>query len=317
MGSMSTEAFLALGVTLITLTALLVIVRIVFNTHKAHLFFLEDGLAVAALCFLITKFTLLYASALEAASSKISSLKTLQLEVAFHFMGAAAMWTSKASILVLLIRLFGTKKWLRTTSFIAMFTSLVVFIVCVILAALACSQPIRTRWHSEAETRFLVSACFSRANVTSIVRGGVAIALDLVILILPLPIIYELDLPPSRKIGLFLVFSVGLFVLATGIASLYFKISSEGFSTDWPSRIGTTIDCSIAIMVGCVPALYGAWHTYVEKSSPFSKVRSVFSSFSSSVWHKFHLESGSHSRSHQSNGSSQQHTIHIYKPDTV
>ncbi|KAK3989412.1 hypothetical protein QBC44DRAFT_267219 [Cladorrhinum sp. PSN332] len=306
MVSMSTMTFLGLGVMLISLTALLVIIRIAFNVHKTHRFFLEDGLALSALFFLTAKFGLLYTSALAAADPNRTILRTLQLEVAFHFIGAAAMWSSKASILFLLIRLFGARRWLHITSLVAIFTSLALFLACVTVAAVMCTPTSGERYTNPS----FLPTCLSRANTTGIIRGGVAVALDLVILTLPLPIIYKLSLPPSRKIGLFLVFLVEAFALATGIASLYFKISSGGSSMTWPSRIGTTIDCSVAIMVGCVPALYGAWCTYVSKSTSVSKVRSAISSFSNSVWRQFQKSSFSDSRNYKLDTSSHHDIIY-------
>ncbi|KAK4168313.1 hypothetical protein QBC43DRAFT_310066 [Cladorrhinum sp. PSN259] len=283
MFAMSNEAFLALGVVLISLTATLVIIRIAFNIHKTNRFLLEDGFAVAALCFLGAKFGVLYQQILAAMDPDTTVLRTLQLTVAYHFLGTAAMWTSKVSILLILIRLFGTRRWLEVTSIAVIFLSLAIFLASFTVAAISCTP---TSEEAYTQPRFLAT-CLSRANTTAVIRGGAAVALDIIILSLPMPIIYRLSLPTHRKVGLFLVFLVQSFALATGIASMYFKIISHGSSTTWPSTIGTTIDCSVAIMVGCVPALYGAWCTHVSKSEPYSKVRSAVSSFSNSVWHKF------------------------------
>ncbi|KAK4221655.1 hypothetical protein QBC38DRAFT_121155 [Podospora fimiseda] len=296
MVSMSIGGFLALGVMLISLTGILVIVRVAFNIRQAHKFFLEDALAVSALCFLVSKFGLLYTAAIEATHSRTPTPRYLQLDIGYHWMGAAAMWTSKASILFLLIRLFGAKNWLRVTYLIAIFTSLILFLACVIITAVSCT-PVSLSY----KPKFL-HTCIDRANTTSIIRGGVAVSLDFIILILPIPIIYNLSLSISRKIGLFFIFSAVSFSLGTGIASLYFKISGGGSSSTWPSRIGTTIDCSVAIMVGCVPALYGAWCSYITKSTPYSKARSAISSFSNTVWRQFHRSSVSQTR--KSNNSS-------------
>ena len=41
------------------------------------------------------------------------------------------------------------------------------------------------------------------------IEGAVAIAADLLLFILPLPVVYGLNLPPQKKWGLYLVFFVG------------------------------------------------------------------------------------------------------------
>ncbi|KAK4223097.1 hypothetical protein QBC38DRAFT_60075 [Podospora fimiseda] len=284
--SLPLDTFLAVGVVFISLTTLMIIVRVVFNIHKTKHFLIEDVVAVIALAFLIAKFSVLYTSALADINPHTSIFRALQLTVAFHFIGSASMWTSKVSILLMLIRLFGSRLWVRVTSLVVIFTSLVAFLASVIVVGVACVP------ESEHTGRYInpnfLPQCLRRASAMSEMRGGVALALDVIIFVMPLPIIYKLSLPAQQKNGLFLVFTVEVFAIAAGASSLYFKIAADALSTTSAALIGTTIDCSIAIMVGCAPALYGAWLAYVNDSITTSKIPSMISSFLSSVKHKIY-----------------------------
>ena len=52
---------------------------------------------------------------------------------------------------------------------------------------------------------------------------------DCVILVIPIAVLWKLELPLGRKIGLLFLFSLGAFVVATGIVRIYyvFKVSNE------------------------------------------------------------------------------------------
>lgn len=52
--------------------------------------------------------------------------------------------------------------------------------------------------------------CVSALTDATIARGSISLALDIIMFILPLPVIAQLNMPLRRKIGLGFVFATGL-----------------------------------------------------------------------------------------------------------
>ncbi|KAK4220443.1 hypothetical protein QBC38DRAFT_345721, partial [Podospora fimiseda] len=104
-----------------------------------------------------------------------------------------------------------------------------------------------------------------------------------------LPILSSLPLPKGQKIGLFVVFLTGIFAFAASIVSLYLRISlyknaanpdfstPHLFATD-NKKTNSVIESSIAIVVGCVPAIWAFWCNYIIGSTIYTMIRSGFSS---------------------------------------
>lgn len=119
-----------------------------------------------------------------------------------------ALWSSKAAILSLYIRLFAPKKWLRVVSYFALVVMFILYWVTIPLAAIFCTPHDGGPWD-----RVVIYRCRTVANMSPI-QGAVCVAADFFILILPLPIVFRLNLNPKKKIGLAIVFLVGvLYVL--------------------------------------------------------------------------------------------------------
>lgn len=55
-----------------------------------------------------------------------------------------------------------------------------------------------------------MTKCFEQTRITSVVAGFASMTTDTLILVLPMPIIFQLHLPRVKKIGLALVFCTGI-----------------------------------------------------------------------------------------------------------
>jgi hypothetical protein len=114
------------------------------------------------------------------------------------------MWASKAAILALYIRLFGTVRWLRLTSYGLILFTFLFYWSNVAIAATFCLPRNGAPWDATALAR-----CGS--PVASVVVNGVfGVVADLVLFVLPFPVLYKLQLGRRKKIGLGIVFLVGL-----------------------------------------------------------------------------------------------------------
>ncbi|KAF3000344.1 hypothetical protein E8E14_002682 [Neopestalotiopsis sp. 37M] len=181
-------------------------------------------------------------------------------------------WASKAPIPLLLIRLFGIKRWLRITAIVALTTSGIAILVATAWSAAACDS------HGTYTPEF-ASKCFTAGSTGGIINGVFSLALDLVCFIMPLIVVQRLQLPFKQKLGLMLVFLTGILVIAVSAAGLYFKVESFEGSLGDSATSGTIliIESAIAIIVGCVPATYTFWNKFVTPTTLYSKIRSAVS----------------------------------------
>jgi hypothetical protein len=106
------------------------------------------------------------------------------------------LWFTKAPILWVYIQLFGVQKWLRWTSYatMAIYGAGLLAALCITFARCQDDLPI----------------CSTATVLTGVISGFFAIAADVVIFILPIPPIWNLQLPRFKKIGLGIAFSSGI-----------------------------------------------------------------------------------------------------------
>ncbi|KAI0843639.1 hypothetical protein F5Y06DRAFT_291558 [Hypoxylon sp. FL0890] len=131
----------------------------------------------------------------------------------------------------------------------------------------------------EVDTSFL-DQCINTTVSAGVANGATAVITDVIIIVLPLPIIAGLRLPLHKKIGLAIIFLTGIFAIVASAISLWFKsMSLAGNSTAFaPTLFCTIIECSLAIMVGCAPALIACW-AKLDKNALHIQVQSALSRF--------------------------------------
>jgi hypothetical protein len=99
---------------------------------------------------------------------------------------------------------------------------------------------------------------------------AVDVVTDLMIMALPLTILPSLQLDARDKIGLAVVFSLGLLIIATAIARMTQILSiayyREGVDVDTVSLfVWTIVEASVALIVGSLPPLKGLMVRGVKK----------------------------------------------------
>lgn len=127
----------------------------------------------------------------------------LQQVLTFELLWGLSLSCSKLSILLLYCRLFRDSHSVVTAARItAVFTFL--WAVSVVLAASLICQPMKEQWihvdGGHCGNRFLLY----------LIHGFSNLATDLIVVLLPLPYLYRLKLPMQTKVGLGIVFSLGL-----------------------------------------------------------------------------------------------------------
>ncbi|EPE26265.1 hypothetical protein GLAREA_02177 [Glarea lozoyensis ATCC 20868] len=94
-----------------------------------------------------------------------------------------------------------------------------------------------------------------------------AVALDVFILVLPMPLLGRLKLNKGKKIGIVLMFSTAVIALACAILTTIYRVklrgSTDPFWTSWESTIFNVIENNVAIIVACVPGTFSFIKTYL------------------------------------------------------
>ncbi|KYK61251.1 hypothetical protein DCS_02393 [Drechmeria coniospora] len=196
-GSLSREAYLATGIPLIVVCAGFVTVRCLMSIRGVRKLVIDDYFSIVALLLVIVAF----------------SLNDVIIRLIIAFM----LWTTKAPILVVYVKLFGVKKWIVHSCYAGLALS---------GAAYMCAMaPTFLRCHpgTDDTTMLHLGHCVTGTTLTGVISGFVALVQDMVILVLPMPCIYNLHLAPGKKLAVGAVFCSGFLAIAASVVSLYFK----------------------------------------------------------------------------------------------
>jgi len=129
---------------------------------------------------------------------------SLQLVAVGIASGNCAIYSAKLPLLFMLRRTFGIKKWLRRACLFLIVFGTLGGVITLLFAGISCSPDLH-----QPTPPFLFSCVTALTNAT-IARGSISLAIDVIIFILPIPIIIDLKLPLRRKIGLGIAFGTGL-----------------------------------------------------------------------------------------------------------
>ncbi|KAI0481796.1 hypothetical protein F4859DRAFT_435861 [Xylaria cf. heliscus] len=267
------QGFIGSGTALIIVAALFVAARLVGGYKKTRKFVGSDYISVSAILFLIGTF-IIFNLTTDALTDPNTSLYHLaQIGTASTLVAAAATWTAKSPILFLYIQLFGIKTWLRLISYCILVVTFLFLLGWNAYVAATCNP------NGRENLPAIVMKCTSVTALGGLIVGVISVVTDIIIIVLPLPIILRLNLPLGKRVGIIGVFLTGIFGLAASATSLYFRWASHsGLQVDYrAAATWTVIELSIAIIVGCVPAAYAAWVAYAINTTIFSRISAIVS----------------------------------------
>ncbi|KAL8897720.1 MAG: hypothetical protein Q9207_007072 [Kuettlingeria erythrocarpa] len=124
-----------------------------------------------------------------------------------------AIMFAKLSILIFYHRLFGVNVAFRRAVF-AVSAIVVGYCLSLALATIFQCTPPAAVW--DLKLRMQTNNCISLIKI-EIAIGGFNIPTDIIILLLPAPMLWKLQMPWSRKLGLMAILATGIFVCATAI----------------------------------------------------------------------------------------------------
>ncbi|KAI0148434.1 hypothetical protein GGR57DRAFT_475445 [Xylariaceae sp. FL1272] len=273
-GTISDATYIGLGVFFSILCAAFVGIRCTVAFQQYRKLLVDDYLSIIGFVLNITLYVYneyQFKSFFEPAPTLgVSIKKALVIPILATF----TLWSSKAPVLLLYIRLFGVKTWMRYASYITLVISFLGFAGPALPALIQC-RPFDTPYTIPKWTR-----CSASTFLSGFGQGATSITIDLVILLLPLHPIYSLNLPLRRRIGLGLVFLTGIVGLVASALSFAFRLHLLLGGRTNVGSIHTTqllqfIECAIALIVGSVPAASGFWNRNVVPSEFYHSIGSM------------------------------------------
>ncbi|KAJ1335004.1 hypothetical protein MN608_01737 [Microdochium nivale] len=158
---------------------------------------------------------------------------------------------TKASILLLYLRIFGSIRWFRYAC-----AAVLSCVACYWAASLAGTvfqcTPVQRAFDPSVPGHCIDNLRFWYAN------AGFSIATDLVILVLPMLPVTTLEIPRVQKMALMFVFTLGIFVVVTSclrITTIDIQAKTRDKTFDISSTMWTVIEMNVAIICSCLPQL--------------------------------------------------------------
>ncbi|PLB52725.1 hypothetical protein P170DRAFT_454011 [Aspergillus steynii IBT 23096] len=178
---------------------------------------------------------------------------------------------TKISMILLYRRLFPTRGYQII---------LLIALICVvlsglwmILSAIFFCIPVHAFWDPAAPQN-----CLPKTAVWCL-NAAIQIVSDLIIVILPMPVLTHLRLPKRQKLVLIVVFALGLFVCATSVVRLGAVIqllnSNDASKANAPAALWSFIETNVAIISACLPPLRPLLAYFFPRLLP-SRVRSSY-----------------------------------------
>ncbi|KIW29238.1 uncharacterized protein PV07_05063 [Cladophialophora immunda] len=252
------DTVVIVNIALVVVAAVLVIARFWTRIAINHMLGLDDWCVLMALFISITMTGLFYGETKngfglhQATVSQEHFLQAWKYFLACQVLYKAAALFAKLSMLFLYLRIFSSSRNFRIAAFVVMFICAGTAIGTIIPTIFAC-HPIQKAW-----TPTLPGKCIWTPGIWYS-SSSINIATDVMIIALPIIQIRSLKLPKAQKLGLALLFSLGLFIIATcvvRIATLGPAATAKD-STYYQAQnnLWLGVEVNTSIICTCIPPL--------------------------------------------------------------
>ncbi|KAI6603382.1 hypothetical protein MCOR12_003134 [Pyricularia oryzae] len=189
---------------------------------------------------------------------------------------------TKISMLLFFLRVFPPPNFRRLTYITIGLLALSTATLC--MAQILQCIPVDKVWLGWQEPGFLVNGGSSRCinvNRLTYASAGVSILFDVIILLLPLPIIIRLDATRRLRAEIVVMLSVGVLVLITScIRMRYIAVFADSTNPTWDATdaiLWSGIEISVAVICISLPAIRVLFRSFCRantaESSPFRSPR--------------------------------------------
>ena len=179
------------------------------------------------------------------------SLLTSQFFYLAQVVYKAAINLTKCCILLLYLRIFNKIRWFRYTCWFLL-GCVASYMVASVFATIFQCSPIEKVFDKKIEGHCVDNSQFWYAN------AGFSIATDVIILLMPMPLVYQLQVPWAQKIALMAVFALGVFVVITSclrVTTLDILATTPDTTYDIANVMWTIIEPNIAVICASLPIL--------------------------------------------------------------
>ena len=207
----------------------------------------------------------------------------------------AAINLTKCSILLLYLRIFNKIRWFKWACWFVL-AAVAMYMTGSVLVTIFQCKPIRAAFDKTIADKVCVdNTQFWYAN------AGFSISTDVIILLLPMPLVYQLQVPWPQKAALTGVFALGIFVVITSclrITTLDILAETPDQTYDIENVMWTIIEPNVAVVCACLPIL----RPFVVKLIPALKSKASYGKYGGSGYGGSGYGYGSKSRMSRVNG---------------
>ncbi|KAL2050957.1 hypothetical protein ABVK25_008856 [Lepraria finkii] len=209
------------------------------------------------------------------------------------------MFFAKLALFILYYRIFALNRWTKIAIYSGIILTGLFYLASSIALIVLCIPRRNESWTSMTN----VTRC-ERAEVMGDVQGIFGLASDLYIFILPLPVLFRLQMSLKKKLGITAIFLTGFIGIVASSIGLYFRVpESNNSDLTWnePPAAGlAVVEAAIGVVCGSVPHLPAFFRRHSPK---FSRVTHLLQELRSS----YRIRS---KKSYEK----QPHSIRKYKP---
>ncbi|KAL9577120.1 MAG: hypothetical protein Q9212_006576 [Teloschistes hypoglaucus] len=214
-------------------------------------------------------------------TASLSHLFPIRATIAVDgYLYIVAIAAAKISLLLFLYRIFHIDKRFRIAAWITGAVLVLWSLITILLAIFSC-KPIRASWDLKVRMD-PKTVCYPKAYDVENIYGFCNVITDVVLIALPIPLVWKMQVSRKKKFAVAMVFATGAFVCAVAIVRQYIAYNS-GKTKDLsrgiiPIKIWMALEVNVAIIVACLPALSPLFKRIPLLASLIpSSVRSKFS----------------------------------------
>ncbi|GAB1315263.1 Rhodopsin domain-containing protein [Madurella fahalii] len=272
----------AVGITLGFTALVLLVTRMVMSRQLKRPFGLDDASVIAAWVL---------AAGYTGASCSLGGVTRHAWDTPLSFLDEAylkklfatsliygpMLFFSKTCILIFYYRTFQRKVWLRMCIYTILAIMIGTYWMTVPLCFYYCMPHPNT---GQAWDLTILANCNHLAN-PGLVQAGMNIAVDIAIFVLPLPIVFKLQIPLGKKLSIAGIFTTGFFALVASALTLYYRIRIiNGYDVSWAGAqtyICIQVEAYTSIIVACMPSLAKVWTSAFKDMKLLTSLQSLLS----------------------------------------
>ncbi|KAB8232066.1 putative integral membrane protein (Pth11) [Aspergillus alliaceus] len=179
-------------------------------------------------------------------------------------MYAMALLGFKVSLLASYLRIGGFVKLYRAIIIVAIVAVVINQVLFTFLFIFPCT-PIAKQWDHE-----VVGTCINTLK-SYYGLAGTSLGYDLLIIALPLPVLWNLQLGRRQKIALCCVFAIGFFITIIQILRIFSIYRLKTYTDSKPVILWSIVEVSLAVIISCVPTYGPYFRIFISNISSYRR----------------------------------------------